>query len=98
MVCRCFVKLDNSQPSEYCNLQPKKFINIKSINIVEIKAVLWHRGRQRKLVTAIREAAKKSLSGPATKAFSTPPLGLVVIGTFFLTLKKGNFFLSGTPV
>ena len=33
----------------------------------------------------VREAAQKSsfLSGPATKAFSPPPLDLVAKGTFF---------------
>ena len=37
----------------------------------------------------VRGAAKKSsfFSGPATKAFSPPPLGLMAIGTFFLTKK-----------
>ena len=46
------------------------------------------------VVHSIREAAKKSsfLCGPATKAFSPPPLGLVALGTFFLTLKKSSFF------
>ena len=37
------------------------------------------------------------LNSPATKAFSSPPLSLVAIGTFFPTLKK-SVFLSGTPV
>ena len=41
----------------------------------------------------VREAAKKILfSGPATKASSPPSLGLVAIGTFFLTFKKKFFF------
>ena len=41
--------------------------------------------------SGINEAAKKVLFLVATKAFSPPPLGLVAIGTFFLTLKKGIF-------
>ena len=48
----------------------------------------------------VREAAKKRsvLSGPATKAFSNPPpLRLVAIGTFFLTLKKVFFSLVAHP-
>ena len=48
---------------------------------------------------AFREATKSSfLSGPATKAFSPSPLNLVAIGTFFPYIKKGSFFLSGTPI
>ena len=42
----------------------------------------------------VREAAKKSyfLSGPATKAFTPPPLGLVAIGFFFhLKIAENGF-------
>ena len=43
-------------------------------------------------LAAHREAAKSSFpSGPATKAFSPPTLGLVATGTFFLVLKKFFF-------
>ena len=40
---------------------------------------------------------KKSnfFSGPATKAFTPPPLGLVAIRNFFPYIKKSSFFLSG---
>ena len=45
------------------------------------------------------KSEKKSsfLSGPASKAFSPPPLGLVAIGTFFLTIKKNLFSLVAHP-
>ena len=59
-------------------------------------ATSWPLSRHQYKHLLVREAAKKSsfLSGPALAPQS---LGLVAIGTFFLTLKK-KYFLSGTPV
>ena len=50
--------------------------------------------------SGIREAAKKVLFLVARplRLLAPPPLGLVALGTFFLTLKISSFFLSGTPV
>ena len=49
------------------------------------------------LIVLVGSRKKKILCGPATNAFSPPPLGLLAIGTFFLTLKKVLFPLVAHP-